>query len=250
MHFSKKNVERLLCRFPLAYAHLRNLCGAKDWEKQTFLKTIRPGWTIVEIGANLGYFTNLFQILTGPNGKVHAFEPVPSTFHQLESAITKGRNNCTLHNLGTGNEAGKVIFHVPLNDHGQATMSPHDCNSWKSRGIEEVTCSVIKLDEFTPICSLKKIDFIKIDVEGAELPSLQGAEHILRKRKPILFIEGCKTWMKSYGYAPREIDEFLTSAGYTHIKVIGRKLETISSIDSYLHDKAEEASFNFLVSQL
>ena len=248
MSFSKRSVEKILCRFPRAYAHLRNLCGTKDWEKQTFLKTIKPGWAIIEIGANLGYFTNLFQMIVGPHGRVEAFEPVPSTFQQLESTISKGRNNCTLHNLGTGNKGGEVIFHVPLNDHGQATMSPHDCKSWKSRKIEEVTCSVIKLDEFTPISSLAKIDFIKIDAEGAELPSLQGAEHIITKHKPLLFLEGCSAWMKSFGYNAKELEAFLRSFSYDKFEVVGENLLVIDSIESFLQTKGDEDSFNFLIS--
>ena len=248
MQFSKMSVEKLLCRFPRAYAHLRTLCGAKDWEKQAFLKTIRQGWTVIEIGANQGYFTNLFQLLVGSSGIVHAFEPVPSTFQQLENTLSKERNNCTPHNLGTASETGEVIFHVPLNDHGQATMSPHDCNSWKSRDIEEVLCSVIKLDEFTPISSLRKIDFIKIDVEGAELPSLKGAEHILRRHKPLLFVEVCKAWMKSFHYTPKEMDTFLTSLGYTNFKVVEKTLFTIKSIESFIQSKRDEESFNFLIS--
>jgi len=248
MHFAKRSSEKILCKFPLAYAHLRTLCGARDWEKQTFLKTIRPGWTIVEIGANLGYFTNLFQTLVGSNGQVHAFEPVPSTFQQLQSSLPKGSNHCTLYNLGTAKEAGEVTFHIPLNDHGQATMSPHDCNSWKSREIEEVSCLVIKLDEFTPISSLSKIDFIKIDVEGAELPSLQGAESLLRKHKPLLFVEVCKAWMKSFGYNGKELEAYLRSLSYNKFEVVGRKLHTIDSMEFFLKSKGEEESFNFLIS--
>jgi FkbM family methyltransferase len=248
MQFSKKSSEKLLCRFPRAYAHLRTLCGAKDWEKQAFLKTIRQGWTVIEIGANLGYFTNLFQLLVGSNGIVHAFEPVPSTFQLLENTLSKERNNCTTHNLGTADEAGEVIFHVPLNDHGQATMSAHDCDSWKTREIEEVLCSVIKLDEFTPISSLTKIDFVKIDVEGAELPSLLGAEHILRKHKPILFVEGCKAWMKSFGYNAKELEAFLRSISYSKFEVVGKNLLIIDSVESFLKTKGEEDSFNFLIS--
>ena len=248
MHFSKRSFEKILCKFPLAYAHLRALCGAKDWEKQTFLKTIKPEWTVIEIGANLGYFTNLFQALVGTNGQLHAFEPVPSTFQQLQSTLPKGRNNCTLYNLGTAKEAGEVIFHVPLKDNGQATMSPHDCKSWKDREIEEVVCLVIKLDEFTPVSSLTKIDFIKIDVEGAELPSLQGAEHILRKHKPILFVEGCKAWMKSFGYNAKELEAFLRSLSYNKFEVVGRNPQTIDSVESFLQSKGEDDSFNFLIS--
>jgi FkbM family methyltransferase len=248
MHFAKRSFEKILCKYPLAYAHLRTLFGAKDWEKQTFLKTIRPGWIVVEIGANLGYFTNLFQILVATNGQVHAFEPVPSTFQQLQSSLPQRTNNCTLYNLGTAREVGEVIFHIPLNDHGQATMSPHDCNSWKTREIEEVLCSVIKLDEFTPISSLAKIDFIKIDVEGAELPSLQGAENILRKHKPILFVEACKAWMKSFHYTPKEMDTFLTGIGYSNFKVVDKTPFTIKSIESFIQSKGDEESFNFLIS--
>jgi hypothetical protein len=150
--------------------------------------------------------------------------------------------------LGTAKEAGEVIFHVPLKDHGQATMSPHDCKSWKDREIEEVACSVIKLDEFTPVSSLTKIDFIKIDVEGAELPSLQGAEHILRKHKPILFVEGCKAWMKSFGYNAKELEAFLRSLSYSKFEVVGRNPQFIDSVESFLQSKGEEDSFNFLIS--
>jgi len=248
MHSTKRSFEKILCKFPLAYAHLRALCGAKDWEKQTFLNTIKPEWIVIEIGANLGYFTNLFQALVGTNGQLHAFEPVPSTFQQLQSILSKGRNNCTLYNLGTAKEAGEVIFHVPLKDHGQATMSPHDCKSWKDREIEEVACSVIKLDEFTPVSSLTKIDFIKIDVEGAELPSLQGAEHILRKHKPLLFVEVCKAWMKSFGYNAKELEAFLRSLSYSRFEVVGRNPHFIDSVESFLQSKGEEDSFNFLIS--
>jgi FkbM family methyltransferase len=248
MHFAKRSFEKILCKFPLAYAHLRMLCGAKDWEKQTFLKTIRPEWTVVEIGANLGYFTNLFQMLVGTNGQLHAFEPVPSTFQQLQSFLPKESIHCTLYNLGTAKETGEVTFHIPLNDHGQATMSAHDCNSWKTREIEEVLCSVIKLDEFTPISSLSKIDFIKIDAEGAELPSLQGAAHILRKHKPLLFVEVCNAWMKSFDYNAKDLEAFLRSFSYNKFELVGRNLISIDSVDSFLNSKGNEDSFNFLIS--
>ena len=73
MYLAKRSFEKILCKSPLAYAHLRTLFGPKAWEKQTFLKTITPGWTVVEIGANLGYFTNLFQALVGINAQLYAF---------------------------------------------------------------------------------------------------------------------------------------------------------------------------------
>jgi FkbM family methyltransferase len=248
MKFSKNIFEKLLCKNPNAYANLRNLCGAKDWEKEVFLRTIKPNWTILEIGANQGYFTKLFQQLVGVGGEIHAFEPLPSTFKILENSISKGLENCILHNLGTSDQTSEVTFYLPINDHGQASMSAHDCESWKNREIKEVICDVVRLDDFKPVCALDKIDFIKIDVEGAELPSLQGAKRTIRKYKPIIFIEGCKSWMKSFGYSPTDLEAYLRVLGYSRFGVVGETLLSIASIANFLDEKEGGESFNFLVS--
>jgi len=244
----KEFTEGIFCKIPKSYALLRRVFGSTDWEKQTFLKVIHSGFSIVEIGANQGYYTSLFQKLVGKNGTIHAFEPLPTTFELLEGSVRFDLPNIHLYNLGTFDTKGEFKFHLPKNDHGQATMSPHDCNSWKSREIEEVPCSVIKLDEFIPISSLTNIDFIKIDVEGAELPSLQGAESILRKHKPLLFVEVCKAWMKSFGYNAKELEAFLRSLSYNKFEVVERNLLLIDSLESFLNSKGEEDSFNFLIS--
>ena len=248
MNKIKEFTEGVFCKVPKSYALLRRVFGSTDWEKQTFLKVIHSGFSIVEIGANQGYYTSLFQKLVGKNGTVHAFEPLPTTFELLEGSVRFDLPNIHLYNLGTFDTKGEFKFHLPKNDHGQATMSPHDCNSWKSREIEEVSCSVIKLDEFTPISSLSKIDFLKIDVEGAELPSLHGAESLLRTHKPLLFVEVCKAWMKSFGYNAKELEAYLLSLSYNKFEVVGRNLLTIDSMESFLKRKEEEESFNFLIS--
>ena len=127
-------------------------------------------------------------------------------------------------------------------------MSAHALKSWQARKISQITCQVVKLDDFKPVQTLQKLNFIKIDVEGAELPSLRGAENILRKHKPILFIEGCKAWMKSFHYTPMEMDTFLTSLGYTNFKVVDKTTFNIKSIESFIKSKRDEESFNFLIS--
>ena len=171
----------------------KDITGAKDWEKKTFLETIERNWTVIEIGANQGYFTNLFQKLVGKNGAVHAFEPIPATFELLKESISNYPKNYFLHNLGTGAEnLDSVEFHLPVNDHGQATMSPHALDSWQNQEIHKIICKVVRLDDFEPIKNLEKVDFIKLDAEGAELPSLRGAQSLLAKHKPILFSKAAK----------------------------------------------------------
>jgi FkbM family methyltransferase len=226
---------------------LRKITGAKDWEKKTFVETIERNWTVIEIGANQGYFTKLFQKLVGKNGAVHAFEPIPSTFKLLKESISRFPKNCYLHNLGTGAEnLDSVEFHLPVNDHGQATMSPHASDAWQNQEIQKVICKVVRLDDFEPIKNLKRIDFIKLDAEGAELPSLRGAQKLLKKHKPILFFEGCKEWMSSFQYTPCDFDLFLEKLHYEHLQVVSNKLVPIHSLENFFENKTSEESFNFI----
>ena len=154
---------------------------------------IRRNWTIVEIGANQGYFTSLFQKLVGKKGAVHAFEPIPSTFELLQNSMPRYPQNYFLFNSGTWKESvDQVEFHLPVNDHGQATMVAHSDSKWQSQEIRKVICKVVRLDEFEPIKRLEEINFIKLDAEGAELPSLKGANALLVKHKPILFLKDVK----------------------------------------------------------
>ena len=240
-------LETILCKYPAFYSFLRVKLKSKDWEKKAFLETIKRNWTVIEIGANQGYFTNLFQKLVGKNGVVHAFEPIPSTFKLLQESISNNLKNYSLHNFGTGAEnLDSVEFHLPVNDHGQATMSPHASDAWQNQEIHKIICKVVRLDDFEPIKKLEKVDFIKLDAEGAELPSLRGAQKLLTKHKPILFFEGCKEWMTSFQYTPVDFDQFLESSGYKHLQVVGKKLDPIFSLEDFFMDKTPEKSFNFI----
>jgi len=243
-------LESFLCKYPKVYFFFRVLVRSKDWEKNAFLKIIKPNWTVIEIGANQGYFTALFQKLVGNKGVVHAFEPIPSTFELLQKSVSNCSKNYYLHNFGTGVEnLDYVDFHLPVNDHGQATMSPHALDTWQNREIKKVICKVIRLDDFEPIKNLKRIDFIKLDAEGAELPSLQGAQTLLEKHKPLLFFEGSEEWMNSFKYSPRDIDQFLGSLNYEHLFVVGKKLKRIHSLEEFWKNKRPDESFNFLAKQ-
>jgi len=70
----------------------------------------------------------------------------------------------------------------------------------------------------------------------------------LKKHKPILFVEVCKAWMKSFGYNAKELEAFLRSLSYKNFEMVGRKLQCTYSIESFLQTKGNEDSFNFLIS--
>ena len=73
-----------LARNPALYSFLARFRKHVNYEKLLYLSKIKKGHTVLDIGANQGYYTSLFSILTGNKGQVHAFEPVPESFSKLE----------------------------------------------------------------------------------------------------------------------------------------------------------------------
>lgn len=245
---SKIFIESIICKVPKFYSKIRYLSRSTDWEKDCFIRTVQNGWSVIEIGANEGYYTKLFSHLTGKSGCVHAFEPILETFHILESNLECCSNRISLHQLGVSSQKQTTNFYVPKSDSGQSSLLQHETESWKNREIITSSCDVVKLDDFLPVSSIPKINFIKIDVEGAELLCLQGAEKILSKHKPILFIEVSKAWMKTYDYCAADIDKFLRTLKYSKFSVVCKQINEVSSIADFIRNKPSEETFNFLIS--
>ena len=241
----KNFIEYNLCRFPNWYSLLRTATGAKDWEKKAFLETIERNWNIIEIGANQGYFTSLFQKLVGKKGVVHAFEPIPATFELLKESVSNDPNNYFLYNLGTGAEnLDSVEFHLPVKDHGQATMSPHASDAWQNQEIHKIICKVVRLDDFEPIKNLEKVDFIKLDAEGASCHRW-GAQ-FSRKTQTYSLFRRLQRMDEFISNTPRDFDQFLETINYQQLLVVGEKLVPINSLESFFKNKNPAESFNFV----
>ena len=136
---------------------------------------------IVDIGANVGNHTVYWGKITNVK-KIYAFEPVKSTFNILSRNIELNNlgEKVTLFNMGLSDitTIGKIESYVAYNIGG--TVITKD-----SYGDIKLN----KLDNINEIMVEAKVDFIKIDVEGAEKDVLTGAEQFLNKHKPAVFIE-------------------------------------------------------------
>ena len=143
-------------------------------------KLITPGDTVVDVGANIGIMTLLFSKLTGKNGTVYSFEPHPFLYKDLTAALEKNNSfNVLPFMLALGAEQGEAILNVPQSNLGLGTLirtSNEKCEQFK------VTVST--LSEFVEAQEIKKIDFLKIDVEGFEHQVLLGAESLLKNSPP------------------------------------------------------------------
>lgn len=187
-------------------------------EKKVLFRTIHRGDVVFDIGANVGNYTCMFARLVGSLGEVHAFEPVPPTFKKLRQTVEQNNLNARLYlsQYALADKPGCLTMYMPVNDCSQAALTVHDDLAWSSSHIESFTnCEVGTLDGYINSREIGQIDFVKIDVEGAELLVLQGMESILRRsRPPTLLVEIFAPWTANFNYTPRDLLEFLHQFGY------------------------------------
>ena len=192
-------------------------------ETELFKKEIKDGDIVVDIGANIGYFTLLMAKLVGINGKIISFEPEPSNFTLLnKNVIINNYQNVTLEKKGISDYNGRCKFFLSTDAPGM-----HSLHKIDSKG-EEINIDVIKLDEYFNTTGLiDKISLIKIDVEGAELQVLNGMKTILKNKKLKLLIEFIPKHLEKHGTNPDDILKILEKNNFKiyHINEKTKKLE-------------------------
>jgi FkbM family methyltransferase len=226
-------LESAFARVPGLYARLVGLRRRPNIEKIAFLRLLHRGDTVLDIGANAGYYTLLFSHLAGPRGHVHAFEPIPPTFALLSSHITHGRrfDNAVLNNCAVSDAAdaagGPLTLFVPGADFGQASLARHhNAGSWqREEPVRSWPATAVTLDSYC--AALPRLDFIKCDVEGAELKVLRGAAATLRRFTPLLSLEVCADWTEGFGYEPADLVRFLAPFGYSRFYLAGETLRPL-----------------------
>ena len=141
---------------------------------------IKPGDTVVDIGANIGTHTLAFAAFTGPSGKVLAFEPQRLIFQCLAANVANNDlENVFTYPYGVGAEAG--LMHVPEVDYN--SEENFGSISLVEENVGEPV-PIVALDDLCDSCNL-----LKIDVEGMEIAVLQGATELIKNCRPVLYTE-------------------------------------------------------------
>ncbi len=173
-----------------------------------FKEIVNPGDVCLDIGANMGWYSTLFQKLVGERGEVHAFEPVPNIFAHLTRNVKLNSppDNVRLNNLALGNEAKAVDLHVfsGLPD-GHASISTFDNSDY-----EVFPSQMMTLDSYLSANKIENVKLVKMDIEGAELMVLEGASKLFEQEQlPILEIEMALATTRGFDYLPNDIIEFI-----------------------------------------
>ena len=193
----------------------------EPYETQLILRQTKIGDTVVDVGANIGYYTVLLADKVGKNGKVYAFEPDKTNFEILKKNI-KANNlkNVVAVDAAVGNKnETKTLYksNENLGDHKlfndqflisnveiiQNPLVGKTTSSLKKGGsLKTETVKIIKLDDYL---ANTKVDLIKIDTQGWETEVIDGAKELIKKNNPVMFLE----------YSP---------ASYTQAKLNGEKM--------------------------
>ncbi len=226
--------------YRVAPIEILNFTKYEPEEAEMMLKLVPKNAIIFDIGANIGWFSFLFAA-NDSTAHVYSFEPVPSTYEQLVlNHSLNGFDNITLNNFGFSDQEDELIFYFYPEGSGNASS----VNVSDRADVTEVRCRVKILDEYFRSLS-EKIDFIKCDVEGAELLVFKGAEKTLAEYKPIVFSEILRKWSAKFNYHPNDIISFFKELNYKCFVVKGKRLEEMVSVD----DSTVETNYFFLHEQ-
>jgi FkbM family methyltransferase len=202
-------------------------------------KLIKDDAIIFDVGANLGWYT-IHWLKKFPNCKVYPFEPVRETFDKLlDNVVLNGLKPYRVQNLALSNVNGESEFYVDLERVGASSMV--NLRDTDKAIIEK--CRTQKLDDFFFKVGLNRLDFIKIDVEGAEKLVIDGGINTIKSLKPIIYCELLRKWSAKFGYHPQDVVKLLAEIGYKCFYLDGEnELQRIYEID----DQTSQTNFLFI----
>jgi FkbM family methyltransferase len=177
-----------------------NFGSYEEKELQVILQIISKHRNFLDIGANIGWYSLIIAKFY-KKLKVHSFEPIKKTYEFLLKNIKCNfLSNVKAYNFGFYNKNKKITFYTYPEGTGNSSIK----NLSQRKSIQIAKCNVKVLDDFITKKKIK-VDFIKCDVEGAELFVFLGGKKTLLKDKPIVFCEMLRKWSKKFKYHPNEI---------------------------------------------
>jgi len=194
------------------------------FEIECLKQIIKKGDIVVDLGANIGYYTLILAQLVGELGHVYAFEPEPSNFELLSKNVKENNHNhVTLVQKAVSDKNSKINLYV-----SKRNFASHRIFDGEDKR-ESIEIDVITLDEYFKNFE-KPIKFIKMDVEGAEGATLLGASKIIKNSKNlVIMMEYFPKWIKKFGDIPEEILKSLIEKQFKlfNINQENKKLEPI-----------------------
>ena len=172
------------------YRQIPDGCDITDSVMAAIRPLVGPDAVCLDVGANIGLYSLGLSHLA-PEGRVYAFEPSPGTYGHLQANVeTNGAANVEAFNLAVSDTTGTVRFHdFSFFSAGSFSSDKGSLLSSESYGSQAFEAATTTVDDFVADQGIDRVDLIKVDVEGAELSVLAGAEKTLATYRPATVLE-------------------------------------------------------------
>ena len=177
---------------------------------KVFREYLRTGMTVLDVGANVGYFTLMAASLVGASGAVYSWEPSPSNARALSaSQLANGFKNIEIIQAAAADRTALLRYYRASSNGNVSDViaeSPEDVLSAE-------TVTALRIDDVVP--RTVRVDFVKIDVEGYEFKALSGALNTLQRSRPVIVSEFSPASLPhTSGVSGREYLQFFERLGY------------------------------------
>jgi FkbM family methyltransferase len=216
-----------------------NFADFEPNESRMMQKLFEGCATFFDIGANIGWHS-LNLAARHRDASFYCFEPIPQTHSELlENIGLNSFGNISTYNIALSDSTGTQDFYYYQHCSGNASS----VDLSERPDVRAIECRQTTLDDFSAEAGLPPPDFIKCDVEGAELKVFLGASGTLKDSSPIIMAEILRKWSRKHGYEPNDIFELLRGMGYRVFTTDGYHLipfeamteETIETNFFFLH---------------
>jgi FkbM family methyltransferase len=199
---------------------------------QLFRNFIKPGMTVVDLGANIGYYTLLASNLSGKTGRVYSFEPDPGAYVYLRRNVESNRcTNVEAVKLAVGASISKGWFNSdPHLAEGYLTINPEHTST---------LVDVVSLDEYFSSRGWPPVELVKMDVEGNEGPALAGMKLLAKRNREMrLVVEFSPKALRRSNTSPEELATVIQEIGYSQGYIIERRMKPFSIENGLPHSSA------------
>ncbi len=198
------------------YLEYFNFLDHEPLTRKVFSKLLNPGSVVIDVGANIGYYTLLAAGKVGPTGKVHSVECSPDTLAVLRENVRKNNiTNAEIYPVAASDKRGDLTLNVSAI--GLSLFSLHSNWPAMSRTNGTVRVPAMPMDELVH----SPVDVVKIDAEGADLEVLKGMSKLLSENKNIsVIVEWAPPLLADAGKDPLELPRWLQDAGFKIVSVL------------------------------
>lgn len=220
--------------------YLAGKAHAERDEARFLREHLRPGMTVVDAGANVGFYTVAFSEAVGTGGAVHAFEPDPFCASILRDRIRglDTADNVRVEEAALGDSEGEAVLYCSYRDRAESRLHPFG----SATPVEPVRVRTTTLDAYCRDHGVGRIDAVKIDVEGAEVAVLRGMAGIMARRPPAwMFVEFSPGQLEGAGATAEAFWRLLETYGYDPYTVPGGALpEPITDREAFSREHAHD----------